>query len=66
MARWVGYCMFLVAVLSAVLAVVSASTMMSMLELGLIKPGAKLEVIVLVLGGVVIPIGIGTLLLKKH
>lgn len=65
MARFVGYAMFAVAAISVVLMISSISTMALMLEAGIVKPAAKLEIIVLLLCGVVIPSGIGALLLKK-
>ena len=65
MARFAGYALFVVAAISVVLVISSVSTMALMLDAGLVKPTAKLEIIVLVLCGVVIPSGIGVLLLKK-
>lgn len=65
MARFVGYAMLAVAAFSAVLAVWSVQTMVAFLDAGVVKPTAKLEIIVLVLCGVVTPLGIAGLLLKK-
>ncbi|MEW5680451.1 hypothetical protein [Comamonas kerstersii] len=65
MTKAIAFAMFLVAAISIVLAFISVSTMATMLDAGLVKPGAKLEIIVLILCGVVIPSGLGALLLKK-
>lgn len=65
MAKIVGFGMLLVAALSLVLAFVVGSTMMDLAQLGIPKPTAKLEILVLILCGVVAPIGFATILLKK-
>jgi hypothetical protein len=65
MAKIVGFGMLLVAALSLVLAFVVGSTMMDLAQLGIPKPTAKLEILVLILCGVVAPIGFAAILLKK-
>jgi len=57
--------MLVVAALSAVLAVWSVHTTMAFLDLGIVRPTAKLEIIVLVLCGAVVPLGLAALLFKK-
>ena len=65
MTRLVAYLMFAVAVLSLVLLFMTASSAVMLADVGVIKPTAKIEMIVLFLCGVVLPVGLGALLLKK-
>lgn len=65
MARIIGYLMFVVAAFFAWLAWHRASVMSHFAELGIHRPGAGFEFLILVLVGVVIPIGIGALLLRR-
>lgn len=64
MFRLVAYLMFGVAVLSLVLLYMTASTSVMLADGGLVKPTAKLEMLVLFFCGTVIPVGLGALLLK--
>lgn len=66
MVRIVGYAMFVCTALSAALAWRMGWAMMKMTEAGLARPGAKLELLLVIFCGVVLPLGIGALILKKN
>lgn len=66
MSRFVGYGLLVVAALMVVAAWVRVSAVMALAENGLHRSGATVEIILIVLCGVVIPIGIASLLLKKN
>ncbi|MEJ5028825.1 hypothetical protein WH367_11845 [Comamonas sp. MYb21] len=65
MVKFVGYMMLAVVVLMVFLSGLRVWSLMAMAEVGLQRPGAVTELTMMILCGVVIPIGIATLLLKK-
>ena len=65
MSRFVGYCLLVVAALMAIAAWMRVSAVMMLAENGIQRTGATSEIILIVLCGVVVPIGIAALLLKK-
>ncbi len=66
MVRFVGYAMFVCSALAALLAWRMGWVMMKMAEAGLVRPGAKLELLLVIFCGVVLPLGLGALILKKN
>lgn len=65
MVKFVGYMMLAVVVLMVFLSGLRVWSLMAMAEVGLQRTGAVTELTMMILCGVVIPIGIATLLLKK-
>lgn len=65
MVRLIGYLMFVCSALAAVLAWRLGWTMMQLAEIGVVRPGAKLELLLVIFCGVVLPLGIGAIILKK-
>lgn len=66
MSRFVGYGLLVVAAVMAALSLMRVSVMMTMADAGIHRYGAATELMVMVLCGIVMPIGIATLLLKKQ
>lgn len=66
MSRLVGYFLLLVAALVAVLVAVRISVLFQLAESGFHRGGMVMEVLFLAICGVVLPIGLSALLLKKR
>lgn len=64
--RVLGFVMYVVSAVSVFVAGKLAWAAWLMAEAGLVRQGAKLELIVVLLCGVVLPLGIGALILKKN
>lgn len=64
--RLIGYAMFFISACSAYFAWRLGWVMMKMAEVDLVRPGAKLELLLVILCGVVLPLGLGALILKKN
>lgn len=65
MTRVIGYVMIVVALVATLLSGLRVWSMMLLAENGLSRPGAVMELTLLILCGVVIPAGIAALLFKK-
>ena len=66
MVRFIGYAMFAISVFSAYVAWRLGWVMVKMAEADLFRPGARIELALVVFCGVVLPLGIGALILKKN
>lgn len=66
MVRLVGYAMFVVSAISVYVAYRLGWVMMKMAEADLFRPDARMELVMVILCGVVLPLGIGALILKKN
>jgi hypothetical protein len=65
MAKVVGWVMLGVAAFCAYFAWFRISVINSLAEVGVVKAGAGFQVLLLVLCGVILPLGLGALLLRK-
>lgn len=65
MSKFVGYLMLFVAAFCGYMSYVRINVISSLAEVGITRPGAPFEILLLVLCGVVLPLGFAAILLRK-